>query len=155
MFEAMAMTGMHPEMLAAIHELWGPMIDADATTWWECFGGDDRDSLCHPWSSAPNYVLMRHMLGIAPAAAGFAEVEVRPRPDLIDHAVGTVRTVRGDVTVGWNTDEEMSPYVAALLPDGVPGSITLPDGWIFDATGEGHVSLPDGGNGKWAIREQE
>jgi len=50
---ALAMAGLHNEALALIKHEWGPMLDRDATTTWEGFLGDEKDSLCHPWSTAP------------------------------------------------------------------------------------------------------
>ncbi len=129
--EAMGMAGMHAEMLEAIRTLWGTMADAGATTWWETFAGDELDSLCHPWSSAPNHALQRHMLGVRCAAPGFARVELRPRPDLLERARGTVCTPLGQIAVGW----EPTPGGARLtaeLPRGACGTVFAPSGWTLD-----------------------
>ncbi len=155
MFEAMASAGMHAEMLDAIRDLWGPMVDAGATTWWECFGGDDRDSLCHAWSSAPSYVMLRHVLGVSPAAAGFAEVDIQPRPDLLDYAEGTVQTVRGEVYVTWDVSHNRKGLLTIRLPDGMPGYIELPPGWTFADTGQRLMNLRDGGDDEWLIATEE
>ncbi len=50
---AMQKAGLHKEAVSLIKKMWGHMIEKDATTTWEGFGGTDRDSLCHPWSTAP------------------------------------------------------------------------------------------------------
>jgi hypothetical protein len=155
MFEAMASVGMHAEMLDAIRELWGPMVDAGATTWWECFGGDDRDSLCHAWSCAPNYVMLRHVLGIAPTAPGFAEIEIRPHPDVLDYAEGMVQTVRGEVYVTWDVSRNRQGLLTVRLPDGIPGHIELPPGWTFADTGRRLMNLRDGGDDEWLIKPEE
>ena len=50
---ALQKAGMHNEAVVLIKKMWGEMIEKDATTTWEGFDGTDRDSLCHPWSTAP------------------------------------------------------------------------------------------------------
>ncbi len=50
---ALRKAGLHQEALDLIEREWGTMVAAGATTTWESFLGDDRDSLCHPWSTAP------------------------------------------------------------------------------------------------------
>lgn len=37
---------------------WKSMINEEATTAWEGFWGDDKDSHCHPWSTAPHLYLL-------------------------------------------------------------------------------------------------
>jgi len=130
-FEAMAQAGMHAEMLEAMRRHWEGMANAGATTWWETFAGDELDSLCHPWSSAPNHVLQKHLLGVRPTAPGFAEVELRPRPDLVDRASGTVCTVRGEIAVGWEP-EGGGALVTVRLPQDVRGDLHAPGGWLVE-----------------------
>jgi hypothetical protein len=55
---ALRKVGMEREALDLIRREWKPMLDAGATTTWECFLGDERDSLCHPWSTAPFLFLL-------------------------------------------------------------------------------------------------
>lgn len=55
---ALRKTGMHQEAIDLIKHEWRPMLDGDATTTWEGFVGDDKDSLCHPWSTAPYLYLL-------------------------------------------------------------------------------------------------
>jgi len=55
---ALRMAGLHQEALALIAREWGPMVEAGTTTTWETFSGDEKDSLCHPWSTAPFLYLL-------------------------------------------------------------------------------------------------
>ncbi len=55
---AMQKLGMEKEAVRLIKRDWGVMIDRDATTTWETFLGDERDSLCHPWATAPFLFLL-------------------------------------------------------------------------------------------------
>jgi hypothetical protein len=55
---ALRLAGLETEARALIAREWGQMLARDATTTWEAFGGDERDSLCHPWSTAPFLFLL-------------------------------------------------------------------------------------------------
>ena len=44
--------------LALIEREWGAMLARGATTTWEGFLGDAKDSLCHPFSTAPLLFLL-------------------------------------------------------------------------------------------------
>jgi alpha-L-rhamnosidase len=50
---ALRKAGLEKEALALLPGEWKPMLNAGATTAWEGFLGDAKDSLCHPWSTAP------------------------------------------------------------------------------------------------------
>jgi hypothetical protein len=50
---ALRIAGLEREARELIVREWGPMLDAGATTTWEGFAGDAKDTLCHPWSAAP------------------------------------------------------------------------------------------------------
>ena len=43
-----ARLGLHDEALARTRHTYAYVVQHDATTLWEIFAGDDRDSLCHP-----------------------------------------------------------------------------------------------------------
>jgi alpha-L-rhamnosidase len=55
---ALRLAGLEAEARALIVREWGQMLARDATTTWEAFGGDELDSLCHPWSTAPFLFLL-------------------------------------------------------------------------------------------------
>ncbi len=57
---ALRMAGLEPEAIELIKQEWGLMLARDATTTWEGFLGDEKDSLCHPWSTAPFLFLLDH-----------------------------------------------------------------------------------------------
>jgi hypothetical protein len=58
-----------------------------------------RHSLCHGWSSGPTPWLMRHVLGVTPAAPGYAQVRIAPQLAGLTYARGTVPTPRGPIEV--------------------------------------------------------
>jgi len=60
-------------VMGDIARVWGKMLYAGATSFWEtAVGADDFDhagSLCHGWSAIPVYFYYRYLLGIAPGEA--------------------------------------------------------------------------------------
>ncbi len=60
---ALRLAGMESEARALIKREWAPMLAGGATTAWEGFLGDEKDSRCHPWSTAPfQFLLESHLL---------------------------------------------------------------------------------------------
>ncbi len=100
-FVVSAMAEMHHRQAALdwIRQYWGGMVQEGATSFWEGYNptwykgflfhaslqADEmsglRVSLAHGWSSGVTPWLMTQILGIQPAAGGFAKVNIRP--DLI------------------------------------------------------------------------
>jgi alpha-L-rhamnosidase len=96
-YEALARRGRFGDALRLMRERYGPMLARGATTLWESFG--PTASLCHGFSATPTYQLSRHVLGVKPAAPGFAEIELRPHLHDLEFVEGIVPTVRGDVNI--------------------------------------------------------
>jgi alpha-L-rhamnosidase len=55
---ALRKAGLEQEAIELIKKEWRPMLERGATTTWEGFLGDEMDSLCHPWSTAPFLFLL-------------------------------------------------------------------------------------------------
>ena len=55
---ALQRAGLVAEAKELIVREWQPMLAAGATTTWEGFAGDAKDTLCHPWSTAPYLFLL-------------------------------------------------------------------------------------------------
>ena len=94
-YEALARHGRTGVALRLMRERFGPMLARGATTLWESF--EPTASLCHGFSASPTYQLSRRVLGIAPAAPGFARIAASPDLAGLDHAEGVVPTPLGDV----------------------------------------------------------
>jgi alpha-L-rhamnosidase len=124
--ETMLAQGKVHEVLTLIREQWGKMLEKGATTFWETFPGYRENhwsrSLCHGWSAAPAYFLSTQILGIQPAAPGYARVQIAPHRFTLDWAEGTVPTPHGDVYVCW-TRTEQGLEVETSLPAGVSGEL--------------------------------
>jgi len=54
----MRKAGLEKEARELIIKEYSLMLERPATTTWETFGGDELDSLCHPWSTAPLLFLL-------------------------------------------------------------------------------------------------
>ena len=55
---ALRKAGLESEARELIKREWNAMLEGGATTAWEGFAGDAKDSLCHPWSTAPFLFLL-------------------------------------------------------------------------------------------------
>jgi hypothetical protein len=116
-YEALAEVGMLDVALAQMRERFGPMLAKGATTLWESFR--PSASLCHGFSASPTHQLCRRMLGVAPAAPGFAAIRVSPDLAGLDWARGTCPTAVGDVAV--RLERAGADLVAQVeAPAGVP-----------------------------------
>lgn len=97
---------MHERAWAVIATVWGTMLDAGATTFWEgirltpssdihhaltTYTAYDsyRMSLCHSWSSTPVVWIVRYVLGIRALEPGYARIAFEP------HAIGGLTAARG------------------------------------------------------------
>jgi len=81
---------------------WGGMLYQGATAFWEIIdGGIDGYSLCHGWSAVPVYFYPAYVLGVQPAAPGFAEFTVDPVLSIAPCAEGRVPTPHGPIDLRW------------------------------------------------------
>jgi len=128
---------LHATALAEVRRLWGSMVDAGATTLWETFAGDEKDTWCHPWSAAPLELLLVDVLGLDPMSLRGARGVLRPRPDLLAHAAGRIPLPQGEAEIQWQQDVAGSATVSGRLPDGVEAELLAPDGT--------HVAIVRGG----------
>jgi hypothetical protein len=124
-YEALARHGGFSNALRLMRERYGPMLARGATTLWESF--EPTASLCHGFSATPTYQLSRRVLGVAPAAPGFAEIELAPDLADLDHAEGVVPTPRGDVEA--RLERTKDGFVARYrTPNGVAARAAPPPG---------------------------
>jgi alpha-L-rhamnosidase len=130
--EGMAATGRWNEAAALLDRCWGGMLRLGATTFWESFrpewagclepndpvfcGTQGFTSLCHPWSSGPTRWLTDHVLGVTPAAPGFAVVKVAPSCGLVADCRGTIPTPAGEIGI-----ERSGGAIRVHLPPGISG----------------------------------
>ena len=98
-------------------ELWRRMVRDNMTT---CVENDtDARSDCHAWASLLCYEMPAVILGVRPAAPGFAKVKLAPQPGRLTEAEGDVITPRGMVHVAWKKDGAGTLQVQADFPGGI------------------------------------
>lgn len=147
--QARAQAGDVQGCLDLIRAYWGGMLDMGATTFWEGFeldwtenaarideltppGKRDihaefgdwcykglRHSLCHGWAAGPTAWLVEHVLGVVPAAPGFAEVTITPHLGDLEYARGTVPTPHGLIELSHERRTDGSIETHLTLPEGV------------------------------------
>lgn len=138
--DAAEMLGMPEQILNDLNR-WKPMLEAGSTTWWET--PDSPRSECHAWSATPTYRLPRLILGIRPLQPGCRAVEIRPWPGPLRRAEGKWPTPLGDVAVSWSREQDRF-LLEVSLPDGMSGTVILPDGTKHTASPGSHrYSCPD------------
>lgn len=92
-----------------VRRLWGPMLEAGATTFWEDFahGGSNTEmygrpygrSLCHAWASGPSFLLPEAILGVRQLGDGWSCLSVDPDLGDLEWASAVIPAPGGDVAV--------------------------------------------------------
>jgi hypothetical protein len=85
------------------------------------YGGD----WSHGWGGTPLIQMSARILGVTPAAPGYARVGLYPHLAGLHSAKGTVPTQRGEVTVSWTKTPDAFT-LDVTLPPNTPGDLTLP-----------------------------
>src|ERR1019366_6234564 len=100
MHQALAKVGEGDRYLDQLDD-WRGMLALGLTTFAEVVDrpGQPSRSDCHAWSASPNIELMRTVLGVDSAGAGFSRVVVRPHLGQLKFAEGTVPHPKGLIEV--------------------------------------------------------
>jgi hypothetical protein len=122
--DALALMGRYDEAVEMLHDYWGTMITAGATTTWEewhpawrmapnsqppqygppsTWGGL---SLVQPAGAGPARWMLNHILGISAEEPGFRCVHIKPFYSNLEWARGSIATPLGKVKVNWENDEK-------------------------------------------------
>lgn len=131
---------------------WMYQVKAGATTIWERWdslqpdgtvneskmNGDNMVSFNHFAFGSVGRFFYEDILGIQPAAPGFAAVRIAPCPDRrLGRAAGSYESVNGRITVSWEYGQDGSVHYKIELP--VRGEICLP-GRAAESVKPGHYS---------------
>jgi hypothetical protein len=117
--EALFRHGRRDLILASLLR-WHAQVQRGNTTfeeYWDAPPG--RSSRCHAWSASPTYDLVAYVVGVRPAAPGYASVVVDPYLGPLRRAAARVPTPRGWVSVRVEGDD-----VNIGAPDGM--AVTRP-----------------------------
>lgn len=96
---------------------WEDMLAMNLTTWEEDTVSQRSD--CHAWGSVPLQHFPRYVLGVRPAAPGFAAATIHPAPSDLTWARGSVPTPQGLITVQWTRTGEGRRAVTVTAPPGL------------------------------------
>lgn len=123
--DALAMAG-RVDLLVANLTRWRDFLTDGYDTFGECWGWGTP---AHGWSSTPTRDLARYVLGVGPAAPGFATARVAPAFGVVDSFSGSVPCRHGliEVRVVGSHVEVVSP-IPVLLVDADGGAHDLPAG---------------------------
>ena len=116
LFRAMEKCGIYEET-DGLWDLWRQMLKNHLTTCVE--NGTDERSDCHAWASLMCYEMPAVMLGVRPAAPGFARVRIEPQAGKLSFASGDVVTPKGMVHVEWKKKEDGKLDLSYTLPEGM------------------------------------
>ncbi|OCT12865.1 hypothetical protein A8709_21270 [Paenibacillus pectinilyticus] len=135
-YETLMKSGNVQWMLDDMRDNFGFMLDNDATTCWEMYGhttmnraneNDLTRSHCHAWSAAPGYFLGAYVLGVRPAAPGWAKVTIAPLTGDLSWASGTVPLPQGGcIDVAWKAESGDIASLVVTAPEGVELDIRVP-----------------------------
>ncbi|MGO1200966.1 MAG: family 78 glycoside hydrolase catalytic domain [Dermabacteraceae bacterium] len=127
---------------------WLYPVTMGATTIWERWDSMLPDGSINPgeMTSFNHYALgavadwiYQVVLGIRPAAPGYAEVRIQPTPGPgIDWVRGAYDSVVGRIDVEWQKADDGTFSVETTVPEGVPALVVLPDGTEHRVTGGHH-----------------
>lgn len=97
---------------------WRRMLQNHLTTCVESDGSYTRSD-CHGWGALALYELPSAILGVRPAAPGYAAVRFAPAEGVLDHAEGEVITPRGTIRAGWRRSPAGELTKQIDLPEGM------------------------------------
>ncbi|MEH7155824.1 family 78 glycoside hydrolase catalytic domain [Neobacillus drentensis] len=116
-------------VLENIKDIYGYMLENDATTcWegWELIEGDFSRSHCHAWSAAPTYVFGVLFLGVKPLEPGFTKVAVSPNLNGLKWIKGSVPIPQGKIDIYC---KDLGEYIdlQITLPEEIDVQIAAPE----------------------------
>ena len=121
LFEALAVSGRPDEILTRLKG-WSQYPAIGLKTLPE--GPEPTRSDCHAWGAHPLYHLPATILGIRPAAPGFARVQISPQLGSLRRARGSMPHPRGRIGVSVETSADGWSAVVHL-PEGLEGTMTV------------------------------
>ncbi|MBC7319415.1 hypothetical protein H5T89_02120 [bacterium] len=103
LFRALDKTNLYNKYGPVLLNRWKDLLDMNVTTFPETF--ENPRSECHGWSAVPLYEFIASILGIRPSEPGFRKVDIKPHPINLNWAEGVIPTVKGDIGVRWERDD--------------------------------------------------
>lgn len=116
LFRALEKAGLY-ERTDKQWDLWRDMVKKNLTTCVEDNVNERSD--CHAWGALALYELPEAVLGVQPAAPGFAKVKISPNPGHLTWARGETATRHGMVHVEWKKAADGSLQLDCQVPEGM------------------------------------
>ena len=82
--------------------------------------------MSHGWGSNVLVEILRALLGVTPAAAGYATFTVAPPPAGLDAASGTIPSPAGTIAVSWRRDPHGTFAMDLTVPPNTTATVRLP-----------------------------
>lgn len=103
---------------------WGYMIKQGSKTMWE--GWDDIESHSHAWNGYPARMMQEYIAGIRPPVCGDGKVRIQPyMPKDLTFAEADITTSRGEISAGWEREEQDGVRVRVNLPHYTEGELVM------------------------------
>jgi alpha-L-rhamnosidase len=115
-------------MTATTLTSWNNMIKVGSTMTMEAWDQTLKSNLDwnHAWGAAPANIVGRDILGVTPAAPGFAVAALHPQPGSLTHADGIVPTIRGPIHVTLDRGTGIGFTTRFTLPANMTANVALP-----------------------------
>jgi hypothetical protein len=141
-YQALMNLGENDRVLENIREIYGYMLEHDATTcWegWELIEGDFSRSHCHAWSAAPSYVFGVLFLGVTPVEPGFKKVSISPNLNGLKWIKGSVPIPQGRIDIYC---KDLGKYIdlQIMIPEEVEVQITAAENTKIQVNGKPFTS---------------
>ena len=135
---------------------WAYMLDKlDATITTEAWNVVNKPNMTwsHPWGSAAGAAIVRGVFGIRPLKPGFKEFSVDLQPEGLRYGAIKTPTVKGPITLSFNTTEEnCTMSVTLTVPANAVAHMTVPAPAQHTVTVNGKATEAVYQNGRYACR---
>jgi len=119
---------------------WREMLADGLSTWAEWNGPDSRSD-CHAWGASPNFELLRTVVGVESAGAGFKRIRIAPNLGMLQEISAKMPHPKGTVQVSLKrTGEGLTADVT--LPAGTDGELLWAGTSTPLHTGTNHIARP-------------
>jgi len=107
---------------------WMNMIARGAGSTAEAWDESQKSNLTysHPWAASPAFHVPSGLFGINPIDAGYSTFAVKPQPGDVAYASVTVPTVKGEVGVAFDHDDEGRMQLVTRVPGNTDAEISVP-----------------------------
>jgi alpha-L-rhamnosidase len=105
---------------------WWHMVKSGTTITWEAWDQKYKPNQDwnHAWGAAPANLLPRFVLGVRVLKPGWEQALIQPHPGTLVSAEGKIPTPRGEISVAWRRENNLS--LALALPAGMTARVELP-----------------------------